>query len=252
MSFAALYKQKRLTMWLDLSTYCNAGCPQCHRTDPDGLGKVDWIDLVQWSIDDFIKLFSVETMSRVKTFDICGTWGDPMMNKDIFKICEYIIKNSSASIEINTNGGMRNDEWWWDLAAMCKNRLNVIFTVDGSTQEIHSLYRQKTDLGVILSNMHTLSMGGATASVYTVIFKHNQHDLVNIVNLARAHGARDIVFVVSNRFGDNPRFNFIKDGQQQYLQQTDLPTEIQSKINQKGFVLNSKVSMKMFEDAFNV
>ena len=34
------YEKKRLGMWLDLSTYCNAKCPQCHRTNADGLEKV--------------------------------------------------------------------------------------------------------------------------------------------------------------------------------------------------------------------
>ena len=30
---------KNLHVFLDVSTYCNAGCPQCHRTNPEGLGK---------------------------------------------------------------------------------------------------------------------------------------------------------------------------------------------------------------------
>ena len=157
MTYRDLYQKRGLIMWLDLSTYCNASCPQCHRTNPDGLGKSDWLELVQWSLADFEKMFSVETMSHIKGFDICGTWGDPMMNKDIFEICSYIIKNSEAKIIINTNGSMRSDEWWWNLSVLCKRRLKVIFTVDGSTQEIHSLYRQNTNLKTILSNIQTLS-----------------------------------------------------------------------------------------------
>jgi MoaA/NifB/PqqE/SkfB family radical SAM enzyme len=224
-------------MWLDLSTYCNAACPQCHRTNPDGLGKSDWLELVQWSLDDFKKMFPIETMSHIKAFDICGTWGDPMMNKDIFEICSYIINNSSASIVINTNGSMRSDEWWWDLAVLCKKRLKVVFTVDGSTQEIHSLYRQKTDLNTILSNMQTLSMGGSTAGVFTVIFKHNQDDLINICELVQSNGANEIVFVISNRFHrkGNTEFNFKQEQHLYTLHQTDLPLSAQKKLDGKGF-----------------
>ena len=42
-----------INLFMDISTYCNAGCPQCHRTDNNGLGKVDWLPLVQWSLKQF-------------------------------------------------------------------------------------------------------------------------------------------------------------------------------------------------------
>ena len=79
-----------LTIWLDLSTYCNAGCPQCHRTNANGLDKVYWLPLVQWSLAEFQKAFPVSSMANIKKFDMCGTWGDPMMNKDIYEIAKYI------------------------------------------------------------------------------------------------------------------------------------------------------------------
>ena len=85
------YERGDLCLWLDLSTYCNARCPQCHRTDADGLGKAKWLPLTQWSIEEFKKMFPVETMTHIKSFDMCGTWGEPVMNKDIFKIIKYIM-----------------------------------------------------------------------------------------------------------------------------------------------------------------
>lgn len=241
MNYSELYEAKGLTMWLDLSTYCNAACPQCHRTSPDGLEKNTWLPLVQWSLAEFKKIFPIETMKHIKKFDLCGTWGDPMMNKDIFEICEYIIENSDAVIDINTNGSMRNEEWWWDFSVMGGERLTVTFTIDGSTQEIHSLYRQKTDLKNILSHMETLAMGGARASVFTVIFKHNQDDLINISKLSKEHGAKHIIFVISNRFHKrhSTEFNFRKDNSMHKLNQTDLPTDVQKDINFRGFSLNN-------------
>ena len=55
--YTQTYNDKELVVWIDMSTYCNAACPECHRTNPRGLGKVDWLPLVQWSIDDFEKLY---------------------------------------------------------------------------------------------------------------------------------------------------------------------------------------------------
>ena len=53
MQFKDLVKECKV--WLDLSTYCNASCPQCHRTDKNGLDKVEWLPLVKWSLEDFVK-----------------------------------------------------------------------------------------------------------------------------------------------------------------------------------------------------
>lgn len=253
MTYRNLYVRRQLTMWLDLSTHCNAACPQCHRTNPDGLGKADFLDLVQWSLEEFKKYFPVETMSHIRKFDICGTWGDPMMNKDIFQICEYIIKNSDCRISIHTNGSLRNEEWWWNLAVMCGRRLDVTFTVDGSTQDIHSMYRQNTDLATILSNMETLVMGGSHASVFTVIFKHNQDDLLNITKLAKDYGASEIVFTASNRFHRSGQqdFNFKKEGTMYKLHKTTLPQNIIDEINFKGFNLHHVGVIEKLRDLLN-
>ena len=51
-----MYKLKKLDVFLEISTFCNAGCPQCHRTNPDGLDKADWLPLVNWNIEQFKKV----------------------------------------------------------------------------------------------------------------------------------------------------------------------------------------------------
>ena len=105
MQFSDLTKGVKIA--LDLSTFCNASCPQCHRTDPNGLGKMPWLPLIKWTLADFTRKFPPGSIDFVDQFEICGTWGDPIMSKDIGKICEYIIDNSKSSIHLNTNGGMR-------------------------------------------------------------------------------------------------------------------------------------------------
>ena len=56
-TYSSVYKKKKLNAWLDITTHCNAACPQCHRTDPKTSGKVDWLPLIQWSFEDFKKAF---------------------------------------------------------------------------------------------------------------------------------------------------------------------------------------------------
>ena len=52
-----MYSTQRLQVFVDLSTLCNAGCPQCHRTSVNGLGKQDWLPMVQWSLEEFKTAF---------------------------------------------------------------------------------------------------------------------------------------------------------------------------------------------------
>lgn len=215
------YKKKTLGLWLDLSTYCNAKCPQCHRTNADGLEKVDWLPLVQWSSEQFEKMFPPSTLSNINHIDICGTWGDPIMNKDIVKIIQYIIDNSLSSILINTNGSFRNPDWWWDLGLIDKKRISVMWAIEGITQEQHSLYRQNTNLELILENMEAFTLTGGLSQVFTVTFKHNENDIYNIAELVKRHGAEKIQFVQSNRFYENNKFKFIdKFGMEKLLERT--------------------------------
>ena len=97
------YKDYFLIAWIDITTYCNAACPQCHRTNPDNLNKVDWLPLVQWSLKDFMISFTTEDMIKIDKFELCGTWGDPIMNKDVKEIIEYIIENSSFTVNSVNN-----------------------------------------------------------------------------------------------------------------------------------------------------
>lgn len=194
------WSDEGINVFLDISTYCNAGCPQCHRTDPKGLGKVDWLPLVQWSIDDFKKAFPLDVLNKISNYNFCGTWGDPIMVKDIIEIVEYIIENSTSYITINTNGSLRSEDFWWDLGVAGGKRLQLIFDVDGIDQEMHSYYRRFTDLDTVLNNMNTISKTNCRVKAQTVLFKHNQDYKDQITELVRNNGATSHTFVMSDRF----------------------------------------------------
>ena len=208
-------------MWVDLSTYCNAACPQCHRTNPDGLEKSRWLPLIQWSFEKFQEIFPKDMLWHYNIFDFCGTWGDPVMNKDLDKIIDYIIENSTATIMLTTNGSIRDEGWWWDLGVKCGGRLNLVMDIDGIDQEMHSRYRQKTNLDTVINNLSTVSMTKANCKVFTVLFKHNEKYAYEIAKLAKASGAEKIFFVPSNRFNRKTSvYEFNIAGKEQTLEQT--------------------------------
>tara|TARA_B100000900_G_C20571446_1_gene713410 strand:+ start:685 stop:1476 length:792 start_codon:yes stop_codon:yes gene_type:complete len=221
-SFRDLVSHASCNIWLDLSTYCNASCPQCHRTDQNGLGKVDWLPLIKWSLEDFVKKFPPGSIDMVERFELCGTWGDPIMSKDVGKICKYIVDNSNATVHINTNGGMRTPAWWEDLGNYCGNRLHVYFDIDGITNEMHQKYRRGVDLQIVLDNMEALSSTEARTEAFIILFKHNEKYVYDIQNLAKMYGAQSTYVIKSDRFLSNSRWDFINEkGEPEYLEEVE-------------------------------
>ena len=219
------YDSKGLIVWVDMSTYCNAACPECHRTNPNGLGKVDWLPLVQWSIEDFKNLYPPKTMEHIYRFDFCGTFGDPVMAKDIHEILTYIAENSSCRLQIHTNGSMRTVDWWRDMGVLFEDRLDVIFAVEGTSQDQHSFYRQKTDLIAVMNNMEAISATKALVRVFCVVHQHNKDSLYDIASMCKDAGAQMIWFCPSNRFykgAEKTQFKFVKDNKILYLEKPDV------------------------------
>tara|TARA_B100001123_G_C15345290_1_gene1036784 strand:+ start:7831 stop:8583 length:753 start_codon:yes stop_codon:yes gene_type:complete len=207
------FRQQKINAWVDLSTLCNAKCPQCHRTNPNGLDKQEWLPLVQWTLLDFKKAFPIQTLKHIQRFEICGTWGDPIANKDIDKIVEYIINHSNSEIIINTNGSLRSRNWWYKLGMIGKKRLSIFFAIEGIDQEMHSAYRVNTDLRKILDNM--LEFGKhSIVKVFVVVFDHNEDYLEEIYQMCELYNSKETLFFPSNRFGPHPDFDYVYKNKQ--------------------------------------
>jgi MoaA/NifB/PqqE/SkfB family radical SAM enzyme len=204
-----LWSLEGLSVFVDLSTYCNAGCPQCHRTEQKGgLGKVDWLPLVQWSLEEFKNAFPPKELKHIRRFKLCGTWGDPMMNKDIYDIVKYVMDNTLfTTVSIDTNGSIRNSDFWWDFGVMGGERLEVIFDIDGIDQAMHEKYRRFTSLEKVLDNMATFAQTRAIAKSQTILFKHNQDYKDDILKLVKSNGSTGHEFVISDRFEGKSTIN---------------------------------------------
>lgn len=239
------FKDGELYAWVDMCTHCNAGCPQCHRTDaskdmfntssnpPRSVGKVDWLPLVQWDLDKFKKAFPVDTLRRYRAFEFCGTYGDPIMAKDLKEIIEYVLKFTiNTLIQVNTNGGIRSEKWWSDLGLIGMDykspetgwaRLTITFDVDGTTQEMHAKYRQKTNLEKIKKNIKAYCDTGSRATAYVVVFKHNQDYMHDIEDMVKELGIIDVYFQESNRFHEGDSFIFTDEhGKVDTLEQAEV------------------------------
>ena len=225
----SLYADSGLKVSLEITNNCNAGCPQCHRTDPNGLTKVDWLKLTQWSLAKFKRAFPEGSLAAYHAIEFCGTFGDPIMNKDLFEICEYIIENDpNVKIHVNTNASIRSAQWWRKLGILGLGRINVIFDVDGINQEMHSKYRRKTDLSKVEENVRAYCSTGALACVTTIVFLHNEDYLSDIEKMIRSWGViGEYKVIESSRFASGYIFNFIDENgnPDELIQTTKEPEE---------------------------
>ncbi len=228
-----MWKPDNLDLFLDIATSCNAGCPMCVRTNTNTNKTEDWLPIIEWTLEDFKKAFPTNVVDKVKQWQICGSYGDPMMNKDLVDIVKYCRKNSSSNIRINTNGSLRNEDFWWDLGVAGGKNLVVEFGVEGINQEMHERYRQKTFLDKILNNMDTLAQTKAVIETQTLVFKHNQDYLNDIEKMCLDHGSTRHRNVYTDRYEKTSpnRFNFVDSkGNDNFLEKADNKQEVRSKI----------------------
>jgi len=192
--------ENKLILYVEVSSMCNALCPQCDRYKPGTLTIHDHVTNTYWSLEKFKQVFTPDDLKLVKVFNFAGLYGDPATNPNLPSMVDYVIKNSSAWIIIETNGSIKTTEWWYNLGKIGGHRLKVQFDVDGSTQEIHEKYRVNTNLYKVLNNMLAFSKTGCETKVMTILFKHNEDDLSAIKELTKKYGATEWDSTQSLRF----------------------------------------------------
>ena len=179
------------SLQLETTSYCNARCPHCPRYDGYGnLHRNLQLDKWKWSI--IKENFELENLVNLQQVLLQGDKGDPVMHPDI----ESIIKDfsnlqSQPIIELNSNGGVRNIDWWANLATI-KN-LKVAFSIDG-LQDTSPIYRQNVDYSKVIENAKSFIENGGYAVWQCLIFKHNQHQMQEIKDYATSIGFKEVTF----------------------------------------------------------
>ena len=177
---------------VELSNRCNAACPLCPRYVNHSLKVNPELDLDSVSLESFKNWFPLDFVQKSKSWIFCGTNGDPMMAKDAYEILEYVIKNSKAKIQINTNGSIRDVKFWAKMGKLfaepCENSRYVVFSVDG-LEDTNHIYRRNVKWDSVMKNMKSYVKSGGMAIWDFLIFKHNEHQLGEAEKLAKKIGA---------------------------------------------------------------
>lgn len=158
---------------LEISTLCNASCPWCPRNFwgyPYNSGYPE----LYLTLENAQKIFQPTFLSQLTSIRINGNLGDIVMNPDGLKIVEYFrAQNPQIQINVSTNGGGRNQDFWVGLA---NTKATITFALDG-LEDTHHLYRQNTVWDTVIKNARTFINAGGRAIWQMIQFDHNVHQI---------------------------------------------------------------------------
>ena len=182
---------------IELSNRCNAACPLCPRYVNHSLKVNPELDLDSVSLVNFKKWFPLDFIQKSKSWIFCGTNGDPMMAKDAYEILEYVVRNSKAKIQINTNGSIRDVKFWSKLGKLfaepCENSRYVVFSVDG-LEDTNHIYRRNVKWEKLVENITTYTKNGGYAIWEFLLFGHNEDEIYLAKYKSKEYGFRSIRF----------------------------------------------------------
>jgi MoaA/NifB/PqqE/SkfB family radical SAM enzyme len=177
---------------IDPTNYCNLRCPLC----PTGNGTLGRSQGML-SLADFQHLVD---QASPRAFEISlMNWGEPLLNPDLFEMIRFC-HSKHLSISISTNLARLKPQDVDQLLASGLDYMTV--SIDGTTQEVYSVYRVGGKLDSVLSNLRVLIARRAELGLKSpwirwqfIIMKHNEHQMEDAKRLAAEIGVDEITFI---------------------------------------------------------
>lgn len=187
---------------LEITTYCNAACPQCPRNINGG--KLNpYLPLCHLNRGVIDTAFPVSLCKQLHQVFFCGSYGDPIVHPEFLDIVrDFRRKNPNLWIYIHTNGGVHEPTWWKELATIINGYGKIDFGIDG-LEDTNHLYRRNVDFHKAINNAHAFIQAGGKAQWNFIVFKHNQHQVNEAQLLSAVLGFENILFRGTGRFLDH-------------------------------------------------
>ena len=184
---------------LELTTYCNAACPQCPRNINGG--KVNpHLKLEHLSREVIDNAFTTELCNSLRQVFFCGSYGDPIMHPNFLDILrDFRKKSPTLWLYMHTNGGAHDVDFWRDVAVIIGEHGQVDFNIDGLADTNH-IYRRNTDFDIIITNAEAFIRSGGRAVWNYIIFEHNQHQIDEAKLLSQLIGFKEFKSRATGRF----------------------------------------------------
>lgn len=172
-----------------LTTYCQAKCRSCARTNDDTGEKEEWLELRHMNFEIYRNI--VTTSDAFKNKDdvevtFCGEFGDPMMHPQVEDFIRWTAPLTNMTV-INTNGGLRQPEWYAKIAEFSttnKHHIRINFGIDGIDHDTNWKYREGVDWERAMANMTAWFQNGGHGEWQFLIFDWNWHQIPEAQKMA--------------------------------------------------------------------
>ena len=184
------------TLQAEITSNCNAACPQCPRNVFGGQ-TVPNLPITRWRMEDLPRMFRNSFVEQLEMVYFCGTYGDPMMNTDVTEIAHWFrSRNPNLEIGIHTNGGVGRVE---DYRAMAKIVDFISFGMDGLSDTNH-IYRRRVRWDQVMERSRAYIESGGQAIWDFIVFEHNQHQVELAKTLSHTMGFKKFNVKRTSRF----------------------------------------------------
>ncbi len=179
---------------IEPTNMCNFRCPGCRTgsgedTSPRGMMKYE----------DFAKI--IDRVHRHALKVVLYMWGEPLINKDIFRMIEYA-REKNLAVQISSNMNVFRDSYAERIVESGLEHL--IVAMDGVSQEVYETYRvggdiQKviTNVGNILRVRKAMKRRFPTVELQYIVFPHNRHEIPAAQDLAGRLGVDRMTIIDS-------------------------------------------------------
>jgi MoaA/NifB/PqqE/SkfB family radical SAM enzyme len=180
----------------ELTFRCNAKCPACHRIKPLRIDLNDKQYTI--SLERFKTLFNPELLENLEWLVLNGNFGDSIMNREFREIISYV-KEYNVKLNIHTNGGIHNTDYWKDVGNIL-DRFDIInFDLDGLS-DTHHIYRINTHFETVFSNAKAvISTNRPQVHWKYIVFEYNKHQVEEAKALAIKEGFNTFSTVKTSR-----------------------------------------------------
>lgn len=181
----------RFSFDFSITSFCQARCRSCARTNPDTGETADWLTPHHMDLKTFQSLLnnSAERFKETREIIFCGELGDPMMHPKIEEFLDTALEYFDQ-IVVNTNGGLRQPEWYAHAAKKYDGRVRIDWGIDGMNQEINNMYREGVDWQRAMDNMGSWFNNGGGGQWEYLIFDWNWHHIQPAIDAADENGWR--------------------------------------------------------------
>ena len=162
---------------IETTSYCNAKCPFCNRTNMEFTPKHLKLDIIK-------KL----PFEKIRNVLLLGNKGDAIFYPDLFELIKYLKNFDGNWITIHTNASAHDEFWWIELAQLLDGNGVIIYALDG-LEDTHKLHRVGTSFKKIVRNVTAFNGVGGKSICQFLKFKNNEHQIETVKELVRFMGS---------------------------------------------------------------